>query len=102
MVFTTCVYLFDRLNYNSAMLIWIYKGAKRPNTYLYTDKLDDFSRIPDAVQSLMGDFSLVMEVDLATRDRLAQANIDEVREKLAAQGFYIQMPPGDFKPEKIC
>lgn len=84
------------------MLSWIYKGAKKPNTYLYIDRKDNFERVPAPVLSLMGDLSLVVEVDLSCREKLAQADINEVMNKLSEQGFYIQMPPGDFKPEKIC
>ena len=83
------------------MKTWVYKSARRANTYLYVDREDDFSRVPSTLLDLMGSLDLVLEVDLATRDKLAQADIDEVRSLLAERGFYIQMPPGEPVPGRM-
>jgi uncharacterized protein YcgL (UPF0745 family) len=40
-----------------------------------------------------------MELDLFPDKKLAQANAKEVIEKLNDQGFYLQLPPADYKPE---
>ena len=77
------------------MKTWVYKSSRRANTYLYVDREDDFSRIPNTLLDLMGPLDLVLEVDLASRDKLAQADINEVRSLLQERGFYIQMPPGE-------
>lgn len=78
------------------MQAWVYKGSRKTNTYLYIAVEDDFTRVPRAVLDLMGPLSLVMELDLAARDKLAQVDIAEVRSKLQQQGFFIQLPPGDY------
>ena len=77
------------------MKTWVYKSSRRANTYLYIDREDDFTRIPGALLELMGPLDFVLEVDLSARDKLAQADIDEVRSLLSERGFFIQMPPGD-------
>jgi len=84
------------------MRTWVYKGSRKANTYLFIDRQDDFSRVPPVLLELMGEISLVIDLNLATREKLAQADINDVRQKLAEQGYFIQMPPGDHKVEKIC
>ncbi len=81
------------------MQTWVYKSGRRANTYLYIDREDDFTRVPDSLLDLMGPLDFVLEVDLAARDRLAQVDINEVREWLQERGFYLQMPPGERKPD---
>lgn len=78
------------------MQSWVYKGVRKANTYLYITAEDDFSQVPEAVLSLMGPLTFVLEVDLSTRDKLSQADIREVCDRLREQGFYIQLPPGDY------
>ena len=90
------------MNYNGAMKTWIYKGSRKPDTYLYVEGEDDFARVPKPLLELMGSLQLVMELDLASRDSLARADINEVKQNLTKQGFYVQMPPGDKEPERLC
>lgn len=75
------------------MQCWIYKSRRKAFTYLYLDREEDFTRVPDALLRLVGDLELVLSVNLAERERLAQADIEEVRQRLQADGFYLQMPP---------
>ena len=78
-----------------AMKTWVYKSARRAHTYLYIDRKDDFNRVPSALLDLMGRLDFVLEVDLAQREKLAQADIKEVRSLLSERGFFIQLPPGE-------
>ncbi|MGB5706888.1 MAG: YcgL domain-containing protein [Arenicellales bacterium] len=84
------------------MKTWVYKGSRKADTYLYIVHENDFSRVPQIILELMGSLKLVLDVDLAKRDRLALVDIDEVKNKLVEQGFFIQMPPGDKQPETLC
>lgn len=36
-----------------------------------------------------------MHLDLNAREKLAQADITQVKAKLAEQGYYVQAPPAD-------
>lgn len=96
MLWGRIVYLSWAFNYNRAMQTWVYKGNRKANTYLYVAAEDDFSAVPQAILDLMGPLTFVMELDLATRDKLAQADIGEVRARLTERGFFIQLPPGDY------
>ncbi|NKB63148.1 MAG: hypothetical protein GKR95_25615 [Gammaproteobacteria bacterium] len=84
------------------MQTWIYKGNRKANTYLYVTRKDDFKLVPDALLNLIGETQLVVSVNLATKTRLAQANIDDVVEQLKRDGYFLQLPPGDQKVEKLC
>lgn len=76
----------------------IYKGNRKPDTYLYIEREDDFSRVPDSLLLLLGQLELVMTLDLHPDRALAQADPEQVREQLESQGFYLQMPPEKEQP----
>lgn len=84
------------------MKTWIYKGSRKANTYLYVERENDFSRVPQIVLDLLGSLELVLDIDLAKRERLARAEITEVINKLMEQGFFLQLPPGDDQFDKPC
>ncbi|MGI9319331.1 MAG: YcgL domain-containing protein [bacterium] len=84
------------------MKTWVYKGSRKADTYLYVQREEDFSRVPGIILDLMGSLELVLDIDLAKREKLAQADIVEVMDKLADQGFFLQMPPGDKQPDSLC
>ena len=71
----------------------IYRGKLKPESFLYIESVDDFSRVPEALVTMFGDMDLLMELDLASRSKLANADIDEVKQLLKEQGYYLQMPP---------
>ncbi|MBE2896608.1 YcgL domain-containing protein [Pasteurellaceae bacterium HPA106] len=73
----------------------IYKSGKKEGMYLYLREKDDFSAIPPLLLAQLGQLTLVMELNLSTRDKLARADIEQVKAQLREQGFYLQMPPKD-------
>lgn len=75
------------------MICAIYRSTKRDQTYLYIEKKDDFSRIPEELLQSFGEPQFVMLLDLAQRQRLANADIEKVKQALTDQGFYLQVPP---------
>ncbi|MBW1255205.1 YcgL domain-containing protein [Pantoea allii] len=75
------------------MFCVIYRSPVRDQTYLYVEKKDDFSRVPDALLKGFGKPQLAMVVNLAQRDKLANADINNVKQGLSEQGYYLQIPP---------
>ncbi|NNG13813.1 MAG: hypothetical protein HKM22_01485 [Gammaproteobacteria bacterium] len=71
----------------------IYRGSLKPESFLYIEFLDDFTRVPEALIKMFGELELLMELDLGSRSKLANADIDEVKRLLVEQGYYLQMPP---------
>lgn len=75
------------------MLCTIYKSSKKDLTYLFVNKRDDFSAVPEALMATFGTPRLVTVLNLANKDKLAMADINKVRENLKDIGFYLQLPP---------
>lgn len=75
------------------MLCVVYKSPKMDQTYLYVLRRDDFSAVPEALLKTFGKPMLVTLINLATKSKLAHADIDKVRQQLTEQGFYLQLPP---------
>ena len=71
----------------------IYKGNRKFDHYLYVEKENDFSRVPDALLEMLGNLELVMTLDLTADRQLANADIEQVRRDLKQQGYFFQMPP---------
>lgn len=77
----------------------IYKGFRKPDCYLYVAEAVEVDSLPESLLKMLGQLELVMELDLASREALAYADINEVRNRLGGQGFYLQMPPGEGYPD---
>ena len=75
------------------MLCVIYRSSKRDQTYLYVEKKDDFSRVPEDLLKSFGMPQLAMVLSLEGREKLASADIEKVKEALKEEGFYLQVPP---------
>ena len=77
------------------MQCFVYKGDRKADTYLYITREGDFSDVPQTLLKLMGELEFVLSVDLAQRDKLAQADIETVSVQLKSQGYFVQLPPSD-------
>lgn len=75
------------------MLCSIYNSPRKPQTYLFINKRDDFSSVPEALMKTFGTPKLVTIINLATKDKLAMADLEKVKNNLTEQGFYLQLPP---------
>ncbi|GLX79843.1 protein YcgL [Thalassotalea insulae] len=75
------------------MLCAVYRSSKKAQTYLFINKRDEFSQVPEALMAMFGTPQLVTIVNLANKDKLALADINKVKENLHEQGFYLQLPP---------
>ena len=84
------------------MRTWVYKSNRKENTYLFVDRENDFGNVPKALVNLLGDLSLVIEIILDPDRKLARADPVEVMSQIQNQGYFLQLPPGDSKPEKLC
>jgi len=71
----------------------IFRSVRKPETYLYVDKASGLEEVPEALLQQFGEPEPVMSLLLTPERRLARVDAREVLEKIAAQGFYLQMPP---------
>ncbi len=75
------------------MKCFIYKSKKQEELYLYIDKKDDFSGLPDALLKSIGEPVFVMELELTPDRKLAREDTAKVIQHLREKGFFVQMPP---------
>jgi uncharacterized protein YcgL (UPF0745 family) len=75
------------------MLCAIYKSAKKEQTYLFVKTRDDFSSVPGALMLTFGTPVLVTLINLATKEKLAFADLAKVKTNLDEKGYYLQLPP---------
>jgi len=75
------------------MFCSIYKSPKKENTYLYINKKDDFSEVPESLMGTFGTPQFVMVLKLDNGRKLALADVEKVKEALGTVGYYLQVPP---------
>lgn len=80
----------------------IYKGNRKQDTYLYIEREDDFARVPEALLRMLGTLEFVMALELTEGRTLAQADPEQVRQLLARQGYYLQMPPQELEKTPVA
>ena len=75
------------------MLCAIYKSSKKNETYLYVEKRDDFSKVPQALMQTFGKAQFVMLFNLAGDKSLLRISNQKVMQEIQQNGFYLQLPP---------
>ena len=71
----------------------IYKCSKKSETYLYVEKPIVRDELPGTLLDILGDLSLVMELEITPESRLASEDASQVLAQVQEQGFYLQLPP---------
>lgn len=77
------------------MPCFVYASLRKPDTYLWLARRDDFDILPATLMQLLGELRFVMEVDLHARRRLPHEDVAQVVSNLQQQGWHLQLPPGD-------
>lgn len=75
------------------MNCFVYKGALKPDCYLYLPERDRFGSVPDGLMEQLGTLELVLTFDLYPNRKLAQEDARNVLDSLEKHGFHLQMPP---------
>lgn len=78
---------------NEALHCYIYKSLRKPETYLFVLKEDDFSRVPETLREALGKVEKVIDIDLTPERKLARGNARQIMEDLKQTGFHLQLPP---------
>ena len=73
----------------------VYKSSRKAEMYVYVDRKSGVEALPESLLSMCGEPSHVLDMVLTQDKKLARAEAQEVLAKIAEQGFYLQMPPGN-------
>ncbi len=71
----------------------IYRSPKEEGMYLYVNKSEGLSRVPEALLQRFGKPRQAMVLVLTPEKKLARASVEKVIESLQTQGYYLQLPP---------
>ncbi len=78
------------------MICSVYEAQRRAQTYLFVERREALSRVPDALRELIGERPRhVMDIPLRSGMQLARIDADTLRQTLREQGYYLQLPPQD-------
>lgn len=75
------------------MQCYIYKSLKKNELYIYLNKKDDFSDVPERLFKSLGRLEFVMELELSPERKLAREDATKVIDSINNKGFFLQMPP---------
>jgi uncharacterized protein len=74
------------------MICSVYKSSKHDGMYLYVDKTQGLSRVPEALLNRFGEPKAAMTLLLREGRKLANADSEKVLAAIETDGFYLQMP----------
>lgn len=74
------------------MICNIYRSDTKSGLYIYLAKGKGISDLPEELVKKLGKYTEVMELDLDTRNSLANEDIKKVKINLKEQGYHIQLP----------
>jgi uncharacterized protein len=78
---------------SAPLLCTIYRSNREREMYLFVNRAEGLSRVPEELLARLGTISEVMTIKLTPGRKLARAKAPDVLAAIAAKGFYIQLPP---------
>ena len=73
--------------------VWVYKGSRRTETYLYVPDENNFEQVPKDLLDAMGTLEFVMEIDIDAQRKLARVDAGEVIKNVLDAGYFLQLAP---------
>lgn len=71
----------------------VFRSSKQEGMYLYVDKKEQLSRVPEALLKRFGKPEHAMTLLLHAERELARVDVISVLAELEEKGYYLQMPP---------
>lgn len=78
----------------------VYKSLQHEGMYLYVDREDKLSRVPEELLARCGKLEKTLTFVLTHDRKLAKANPVKVLDRLAEYGFYLQLP--DYHQDRLA
>lgn len=80
------------------LLCSVFKSAKLDAMYLYVDKIQGLSRVPQELLESFGKPIHALTFILKPGRRLAKEDADKVLGNIQNRGYHLQLPPGRAEP----
>ena len=75
------------------MHCFVYTSQRKPDTYLWLGRRDDFACIPESLAQMLGELKFVLELELTGERKLPYEDATQVLAHLNEQGWHLQLPP---------
>lgn len=75
------------------MHCFVYASQRKPDTFLWLARQDNFACIPAPLALMLGDLRLALEVELTGQRKLPHEDAQQVLAHLEEQGWHLQLPP---------
>ena len=79
----------------------VFRSNRKEYTYLYLPRDKAFEDLPGALKTAFGQPEFVIELELSPERELASEDVIDVMRNLRDNGFHLQLPPGDQKPDPL-
>lgn len=76
----------------------VYRSERKPNSFLFIPKTDDFSALSEELLTLFGEPEFSFSFDLTPERKLMQADAQEVLQNLEEKGYHLQLSSEDKDP----
>ena len=73
------------------MLIHIYRSRRKPDTYLYLARKDDFSMVPESLMTVFGEPEFSFSFHLWEQKKLIKECTNIVLDNLQEQAYHLQL-----------
>lgn len=77
------------------MHCFVYASQRKPDTYIWLGRRDDFECIPESLALMLGDLRFVLEVELTQARKLPHEDATQVIQHINEQGWHLQLPPNE-------
>jgi uncharacterized protein len=82
------------------LLCTVYRSSREKELYVFVERKEGLQRLPEDLLRRLGSTTEVMTLKLSPERKLARARASDVLAAIAAQGYYLQLPP-DFQPSRF-
>lgn len=80
------------------LLCEVFGSPRREGMYLYVARAEGLERVPEALRLQFGEPRSVLTLLLSPERQLARVSASQVLEAIAAQGYFLQLPPQPRSP----
>jgi uncharacterized protein YcgL (UPF0745 family) len=71
----------------------IYKSSRKDEMYLYVEKRELLTRVPEALITMFATPVHLMDMPVKPGRKLARIDVDKMLAGITENGYYLQMPP---------